>query len=60
MPPASDIPLSRTNLNLFAEDKITLYRRYGNGWTEVVRDLVHAHVKQLQEPKQWPTIASKV
>ena len=56
MPPLSDIPLSRTNLNLFAEDKVAMYRFYGNGWTEKVRDLVHQHVKQKQEAiHPWPT-----
>lgn len=59
MPPLSDPPLARCNLNIFAEDKAAMYRRYGHGWSEVVRNLVHEHVKQMEAPK-WPTMQSKV
>lgn len=47
MPKLPDEPLHRTNINLFASDVLDLKRLYGWGWTEKVRELVHAHLKQL-------------
>jgi len=36
--------LHRTNINLYASDVAYFQKRYGYGWTERVRDIVHEYV----------------
>lgn len=38
----------RTNIYLFASDVAWLQHRFGYGWTEKVRDLVHNYVREKQ------------
>lgn len=45
MPTPLDEPLYQTSVKLFASDVEWLKRTHGNGWTEVVRDLVREHKK---------------
>lgn len=45
MPPRSERPLRKVTLNLFATDCDAMARRYGHGWSEKVRDLVHEHIR---------------
>ena len=46
MPAPADEPLSRSFINLYAKDKAWLYRRYGHGWSEIVRKLVREHRRE--------------
>lgn len=46
MPPPLDEPLRKVTMNFFAADVLWLERRYGRGWTEVIRDLVRKHRKE--------------
>lgn len=39
----------RTNINLFSNDVAWLSHRYGYGWTEKVREIVHEHIKRHKE-----------
>jgi hypothetical protein len=39
----------RTNLNLYTEDVIYLQLRYGRGWTEQAREIIHKHIKIKKE-----------
>lgn len=48
MPAPADEPLTRCNLNLFTADKEWLEKRFGRGWTEQVRKLVHDFRKERQ------------
>lgn len=49
---ASDIPLRKVTLNLYAEDMEALQKFYGSGMvSEVIQKLVHRHVTEIQ-PKQ--------
>ena len=43
MPAPADEPLAKAWINLYAADKSWLFRRYGNGWSEIVRKLVREH-----------------
>ena len=56
MPAPADETLARCNLNLYAKDKDWLYRRYGHGWSEVVRRIVREHIRDKDQPKEitWP------
>jgi hypothetical protein len=57
MPAPADEPLAKSNINLYAADKAWLYRRYGHGWTEIVRKLVRDHIRAEDKPKEvieWP------
>lgn len=51
MPAASDIPLRRCQINLFAEDVECLEARYGRGWTEQVRILVKKNCDEYRKFK---------
>jgi hypothetical protein len=44
-PARSDDPLRRTTLNLYAADCAYLEKTVGQGWTELIRQLVHAEVQ---------------
>ena len=58
MPSPSDEPLRKVNINLYSADADWLYRRHGHGWTEVVRRLVRAHIKEQEQPQEaivWPS-----
>lgn len=46
MPSPSDEPLARCDLNLYAADKAWLQRRFGQGWSEQVRNWVRAKIKE--------------
>lgn len=46
MPKLPDEPLHKTNINLYASDVEWLKHVYGWGWSERIRNLVHAHVKR--------------
>lgn len=49
---ASDIPLRKVTLNLYASDMEALRKFYGSGTvSEVIQKLVHRHVIQIQ-PKE--------
>jgi hypothetical protein len=56
MPNPLDEPLWRTSLNLFHSDVVELERRHGRGWSEVVRNLVRAHIKDTTEEPKTVTI----
>lgn len=46
---ASDIPLRKVTLNLYAEDMEALRRFYGLGKVaEAIQKLVHKHVQRIQ------------
>jgi hypothetical protein len=38
----------RTNINLFMSDVEWLEKKWGRGWTEAVRDIVHKHIQEKQ------------
>lgn len=42
----SDLPLRKVTLNLYDEDVRRLEQHIGRGWSELVRDLVHDHVRK--------------
>lgn len=42
--------LHRTNINLYEEDVAFLKSKYGYGWTESIREIVHAAVDEMQLP----------
>ena len=44
----------RTNINLYIDDVAYLRQRYGYGWTEYVRDIVHQHVREECRPPYKP------
>jgi len=51
--------LHRTNINLYASDVAYFQKRYGYGWTERVRDIVHEYVTKplsvnIDEPYTEP------
>jgi hypothetical protein len=47
--------LHRTNINLYEADCLWLEHRYGYGWTNQIRDLVHDWVRQQRrEPEDTP------
>lgn len=48
MPAPADEPLAKAWINLYAVDKAWLFRRYGNGWSEVVRRLVRQHRRDAE------------
>ena len=47
MPAKSDDPLQKVTLNLYAVDVAMLEAYYGHGWSEQVRQVVHAHVSTI-------------
>lgn len=49
----TDEPKHRTNIWLYASDVAYLQRRHGFGWTEKVREMVRAHVKQQHETQDY-------
>jgi len=48
MPTKSDDPLRRVTLNLYEADCLWLEQNYGRGWTERVRQHIHAEVTERQ------------
>ena len=44
-PVRSDDPLRRVTLNLYEADCVVMEKRYGHGWTTVVRDWVNQHAR---------------
>ena len=42
----SDEPIRKVTLNLYVRDIADMERLYGRGWTEVVRNLVRARLKE--------------
>lgn len=59
MPTESDEPLRKVTLNLFAKDVAWLERKYGRGWTEIVRNhirsKIHLHMLSTysEDPKDY-------
>lgn len=47
MPPKADDPLRKCTLNLYEADCVALESYYGRGWTEQVRQVVHAHIHTI-------------
>ena len=56
MPAPADEPIERCFINLYRLDKDWMYRRYGHGWSEVVRKLVREHIKEHEAQREikWP------
>lgn len=56
MPAPADEPLARCNLFLYEADKAWLYRTYGHGWSEKVRNLVREYIRDREQGKEikWP------
>lgn len=52
MPRPLTEPLCKVTLNLFLADRIALKRRYGQGWTEQVRLIVHDNVRAHSQAKR--------
>lgn len=50
MPTPPDDPLRRVTLNLYAADCEWLITHYGRGWTERIRQHIHAEVTARQTP----------
>jgi hypothetical protein len=48
MPAPSDEPLARCHLLLYERDKAWFYRRYGWGWSVVVRRLIREHIRESE------------
>lgn len=46
MPVKSDDPLRRVTLNLYESDCLWLSAHYGHGWTERIRQHIHAEVEK--------------
>ena len=44
MPIHADAPLRKVTLNLYDSDCAAMEKRYGRGWSEKVRQLVHEHI----------------
>ena len=44
MPVKSDDPLRKVTLNLYDADVVAMEAYYGHGWSEQVRQVVHAHI----------------
>lgn len=38
--------MRKVTLNLFSEDVIAMEKRYGYGWSQIVRELVRKHLKE--------------
>lgn len=49
---ASEEPLAKMTLKLFAVDIDYLRKAHGWGYSTVIRDLVRAHIKRLQSAEQ--------
>ncbi len=50
MPIRSDEPLRRVTLNLYESDCLWLATTYGHGWTERIRQHIHAEVTKRRAP----------
>lgn len=51
MPAPSDELLYKTSINLYFEDVLDMERLHGRGWTEIIRNLVREHVKQMKQQR---------
>jgi len=47
VPAKSDDPLQTVTLNLYEADVLALEAYYGRGWSEQVRQVVHAHTSTI-------------
>lgn len=59
MPIRSDEPLRRVTLNLYESDCQWFARTYGHGWTERIRQHLHAEVvsrRDFQQPDRPRTL----
>ena len=56
MPAPADAPIRRCNLYLYKSDWEWLSRKHGHGISDVIRRLVHEHVKEREQPQviEWP------
>jgi hypothetical protein len=50
MPTPPDDPLRKVTLNLYAADCEWLEHQYGRGWTERIRQHIHALVHDRSQP----------
>lgn len=41
--------LHRTNINLYAKDVEWLRNKYGYGWTEKARDIIHDYISHIEQ-----------
>ena len=55
MPPPSDRPLRKTTMLFFADNVEELQRRYGNGWTTEIREIVDRHLGAQRQLSQIAT-----
>jgi len=60
MPPRSPEKLRKVTLNLFDKDCAAMERYYGHGWSEVVRDMVHRHIRETYPRNDWVNLAEFV
>lgn len=47
--PAADEPITKCSINLYSSDVAYLQRKFGRGWTEMVRQEVRAFIRVEQE-----------
>ena len=47
-----DAPFLKVTLNLFASDVVAFRSRYGFGWSEQIRNVVHLNVKDWARQKR--------
>lgn len=52
MPRIPDEPLRKVTLNLYNEDVIWFQQTYGQGYSEMIRALVHSHVQYRRTCKE--------
>lgn len=53
MPVHPDSPLRKITLNLYDADVFEMERRYGRGWSEQVRQLVHRHLQHKETAEDF-------
>jgi len=53
MPIHPDNPLRKITLNLYEADCDEMKRRYGRGWSEQVRQLVHRHLRNKETAQDF-------
>lgn len=46
--PRQNLGVVRTEVNLFEEDKETMMKHYGTGWTAMIRELVQNHCVMIR------------
>ncbi len=59
MPPHPGEPLRKVTLNLYESDCAALERRFGHGWSTVVREWIHLKVATAQ-PRTLADLAATI